>query len=406
MALNAKVGSFTGSISTGNQSVTGVGFQPSFLLFWFNRLGADGSSGDAVIGIGCAVSSLDRRAGGNYSNDNITPSSNTAWNQSSSCIYAASGSPSADFVSFDSDGFTINWLVANPMIINYLALGGSDLTNVKGGVAQAKVTTGNQSYTGVGFQPTCLLVFCGKFSTQPLDGGTQGNALFGFATSSSDRGFIAWRNQNAQNPQIAKHRQSKSRLLAHTTNFSEADFVSFDADGFTLNWTLAGGAADSFYYVALRGPQFKVSNFNQPTSTGNQSLTGAGFTPTASIMISANDVGANDDAAQSHARASFGVATGAAERSCIWTGETDNVAPTVAKRNLDRTKLLKLMTESAGGPTVNAAADHVSFDSNGQTINWTTADGTSREILVLWIGSAAAAQPSLNSISPPQFLMS
>jgi len=43
------------------------------------------------------------------------------------------------------------------------------------------------------------------------------------------------------------------------------------------------------------------------------------------------------------------------------------------------------MTESAS-PTVNAAADHVSFDSDGQTINWTTADGTARQIIVLWIG--------------------
>jgi hypothetical protein len=68
-------------------------------------------------------------------------------------------------------------------------------------------------------------------------------------------------------------------------------------------------------------------------------------------------------------------------------GETDNVSPTVASRNLDRTKLIKMMTEGAS-PTVQAAADHVSFDSDGQTINWTTADATARQIIVLWIGNA------------------
>jgi hypothetical protein len=130
-----------------------------------------------------------------------------------------------------------------------------------------------------------------------------------------------------------------------------------------------------------------VSSFNQATSTGNQSLTGAGFMPKAAIMMSANDVSANNDAAQAHARASFGWATGTSERASLWIGETDNVSPTVAWRNHDSTKLIKLMTESSGGsPTVNAAADHVSFDSDGQTINWTTADGTARQILVLWIG--------------------
>jgi len=102
-------------------------------------------------------------------------------------------------------------------------------------------------------------------------------------------------------------------------------------------------------------------------------------------MLSANDVAANNDAAQAHARASFGWATGRSTRASWWIGETDNVSPTVASRNLDRTKLIKLMTEGAS-PAVNAAADHVSFDSDGETINWTTADATARQILVLWIG--------------------
>jgi len=102
-------------------------------------------------------------------------------------------------------------------------------------------------------------------------------------------------------------------------------------------------------------------------------------------MISANDVSGNNDAAQAHARASFGWATGTSNRSCFWIGETDNVSPTVARRNIDTTKLIKMMTESSS-PTVNAAADHVSFDSDGQTINWSTADGTARQIIVLWIG--------------------
>ena len=37
--LLTKAGSFTGSGSTGNQSVTGVGFQPKVVLFRYNMLG-------------------------------------------------------------------------------------------------------------------------------------------------------------------------------------------------------------------------------------------------------------------------------------------------------------------------------------------------------------------------------
>jgi|GEM_PF-1194912 len=383
--LLAKAGSFSGTGGTGNQSVTGVGFQPKVVLFRYNMSAVDTSQGDAIIGFGVGVSSTDRRVSGNYATGGLTTSANAAWNQPTYCIYTPGGGSRADLVSMDSDGFTINWVTSSQMSVQYLALGGDAITHVKTGSAAAKTTTGTESYTGLGFHPTALIVWAGKFSTTPLDQTTNGNGLFGVATSSSERGMIAWRNLTNSNPQVAKRRQSTQRILSTTTTFTEADFASFDSDGFTLNFTTAGGNADVFYYLALRGPQVKVSSFNQATSTGNQSITGAGFTPKAAIMMSANDVSANNDAAQAHARASFGWATGTSERASLWIGETDNVSPTVASRNLDRTKLIKMMTEGAS-PTVNAAADHVSFDSDGQTINWTTADGTARQIIVLWIG--------------------
>lgn len=390
MALFAQEGSFTGAGSTGNQSITGVGFQPSLVVFRWNLSTSDGTSADFVFGIGVGVSSSERRASGNYSTDNLVSSANQAWNQNTTCIYSKGGTPRADFVSHDADGFTINWLAATSTVINYLALGGSDLTNVKAGTIAAKTSTGTQPYTGVGFQPTCLILFAGKFSTDSLDQLTNGAAMLGFATSSTERGCVAWRNRNGAALQVAKHRQSKSKCAISLTDagvFTEADFVSFDSDGFTLDFTTAGGSADICYYLALRGPRFKVSSFNQPGATGNQALTGAGVTPKVSIFLSANDTTANNDSNRAHALVSFGAATGTSARGCIWAGETDATALTECDHDLDRTKLIKMISNGTG--TVNAAADHVSFDSDGQTINWTTADATTREVLVLWMGDAA-----------------
>lgn len=392
MSLSAKAGSFTGSGATGNQAVTGVGFQPALVLFWWGLLTSDTNAADFAFGIGAGISSSDRRASGNYSTDNLGTTSNQSWNQSTVCIYAPGGTPRADYASSDVDGFTVNWLAATTSVINFLALGGSDLSNVKTGSIAAKTTTGNQGYTGVGFQPTCLILFAGKFSTDPLDQNTNGAAMIGFATSSSARCGIAWRNKNGVvGTQIAKHRQSKTKCAISMTDagvFTEADFVSFDADGFTLNFTTAGGTADICYYIALRGPQFRVAAFNQATSTGNQSISGAGFTPKAAIVMSANDIAANDDLTNAHVLVSFGVATGTTERGCLWAGETDGVTPSQADRVMDRTKLIKMITQNS--LVVNAAADHVSFDGDGQTINNTVADGTSREVLVLWMGDAAS----------------
>lgn len=386
-SLSTKASSFTLNTSTGNQSVTGLGFQPKAILFFYNLRNTDGTSGSAIFGMGVGISSGDRRATVTRSTDGQTASVNFAANQSTTCIYFPAAAVTADFVSADADGFTINITATDgsDSVINYLALGGTALTNFKTGVAAAKTSTGTQAYTGVGFQPTCLIFFAGKVAADPLSSTTSGNGMIGFATSSTSRGMVAWRAQNNVNPSVVRHRQTKTRVFSTTTVFTEADFVSFDSDGFTLNFNVAGGAADNVYYLALSGPQFKASAFNQATSTGNQAITGAGFTPKASLMISANDVAANDNVVGNGFGISVGIATGTSNRANLWIGDTDNVSPTVAKHTLDRTKVMKMITVGST-PTVNAEADHVSFDSDGQTINWSTVDATAREILVLWIG--------------------
>lgn len=408
MSLNVKVGSFTSSGLTGNQDVTGLGFDDTALvIFWWNLATADGIGADFVWGFGVGVSSTDRRASGNYANDNFVDSRNHAWNQNASCIYGPGASPRADYVGAITDGFRINWIAASNTIINYLAIGGSDLTNAMCGTLTSPTTGGTFNVTGVGFEGTCLIAFAGKYSTDNLDQQTNGAAMIGLATSAGSQGYVAWRSRNLSNPQVAKHRQSKSNVIVSLTDigiFAEAAFVGFTSDGFTLNFTTAPTSADVLYYLVLRGPRFKVSNFIQPTSTGNQGLTGAGFRPKASLMISANDTAANDDATQANAQMSLGAATGTTARGCMWAGDVNGVSPTQTDHDLDRTKLLKLIAPGSG--TVNAAADHVSFDTDGQTINWTSADATQREVLVLWIGEASSSSSSslrFNSLRPRIF---
>lgn len=390
-ALNAKAGSFALNTSTGNQSVSSLGFTPKVVIFFYNINTADGDIAGGRIGFGVGVSSSDRRATDNFSLDAQTSSSNNAAQSNTRCIYFIGGSTQADYVGPLADGFEINITatLGTAFIVNYLALGGDDLTNVKTGFLPAKTTTGNEAYTGFGFQPDAMLFFCAKYSSpETFDTATNGAWSFGMASSATDRGAIAWRSRNGSNPSVVKHRQSKAKVgisLTDTGVFTECDLVSFDSDGCMLNFTTAGGSADILYYLALKGPRFKVSSFNQATSTGNQGLTGAGFTPKASLMISANDIAANDDSTLNDAGISIGAATGTSERGSIWAGDTHNVSPAVSKSNLDRTKLIKLITVGAT-PTVNAAADHVSFEPDGQIINNTTVDATSREVLVLWMG--------------------
>jgi hypothetical protein len=385
----AYAGSFGINTTTGNQSITGMGFQPKVVLFKYNRRIVDGSAGEAIFGFGVAISSSSRRAVGAYSQNGLTASANNIWNRNDRCIYIGGNTISADFVSHDNDGFTINVTsntVAESMAVSYLALGGDALTDVYLGTGANRTTAGTQDYTGVGFQPTALITFSGKFTTEPLDSTTSGNAFLGFATSSTERGFVAWRTVNNANPNQTLHAQSTQKVVGFTSNMSlGADFDSFLSDGFRLSYPGSGAAStDMFYYLALKGAQFKVGAFNQPTSTGVQQVTGMGFTPKALVVLSANDVSANNDASNNDAKVSLGWGTSATERGTMYAGDLHNVSPTQAHRDLDRTKILKLF--SPGTPTLNAAADLDGFISGGAELDWTTVDATARQVLYLAIG--------------------
>lgn len=396
MGLSSKAGSFAANTSTGNQAISGIGFQPKVIIFFGNTSTSDGSAADCLSYFGAGISSSSRRSVASCTKDGQNPFTTESANRDDACITIVTGSSAgaagcrADFVSQDSDGFTINWITAPAaaFIVNYIALGGTDLTNVALGSTTPPSSTGNSAVTGVGFRPDAILVFHGidNSATPPSDDITNNyHTYFGFATASTERGYVSIRASTGTG---SRHRQSKSNLLAPLSSagvFYQADLVSFDSDGFTLNFSTAEAGDNPFFWLVLKGGKFKVGSVAQPTSTGNQATTGIGFQPNTLLLMSANDTAANDDSTLTGLRASIGAASSTTDRTAIWRGLTDTTAPSVAKQNLDRTKVIKMITEGST-PTVNAAADLNSFDSDGFTLNWTTADATARELLFIAIG--------------------
>jgi hypothetical protein len=88
---------------------------------------------------------------------------------------------------------------------------------------------------------------------------------------------------------------------------------------------------------------------------------------------------------QSSVRNTFGSATSSSARSFIWLGANNGIGTVGA--TLNRTNVIGMITEAA---TTNAIADFVSNDSDGFTVNWTTADATAREIIYFAAGSTPA----------------
>lgn len=115
-----KIGTFVASASTGNQSVTGLGFKPR-LLFLFVTGGAGAISNAGSFGAGTTSSQIMFMSFYNDTSNRITGSPLVAnkildrINESDVSIQTAT------LTSLDSDGFTVNWSATQQYTIGYVA---------------------------------------------------------------------------------------------------------------------------------------------------------------------------------------------------------------------------------------------------------------------------------------------
>ena len=398
MALQTKIGSFSPPGGTGNSAVTGVGFAPKAVIFFGNSMLTQGAVGTGTNGPEYPLffGLIDATTQVGYSNtDDFSSGGPTL--QPNYCIYdyaPANGGENAVAanVSLDADGFTLNWTnVDRAIIVNYLALGGSDLTNAKilngGG---APIATGLQAYTGVGFRPDALIFVSGIANTHDRGG-------MGFAVSPTQRGT----NASFYNSGLQRYQRTDKCLSVLEVGMKwEADLVSMDADGFTLNWTTAtnAGVNNPFVYaLCLKGGSYHVGAITESLTNTTKAETGVGFQPkgvlfstvgnvaSATINTSLNDQG-------------YGAAASTSQRAATDTCDNAQIST-----RLDQTKCI-VHTRDAGGisPSSYGEADLASFDADGFTLNWTSTDGVARQTIYLAFGDEPASGPSYTPVpSPP-----
>lgn len=406
MGLATKAGSFALNATTGNQSITGLGFQPKAIIFFGNNLTSDTNAANATFLLGFATSPTSRATQGIVGFNGSTPNTDASKGISGTkCLSMNNSSDTvildADLVSMDADGFTINITTTNgtAYILNYLALGGTDLTNATVLGFDTKTSAGNQAYTGAGFQPDALFLMSSSASTTPASSNS-GLLGIGFGTGATARAANSIRIGAAVVLQINEKTQLTNKILNETSGgatFLSADLVSLDADGFTLNYTTASATARKSWALCLKGGKYKVGSFNQATSTGNQATTGVGFQPTGLLLTSQN--AATSASIISDNKLSVGAATSSSARFALWEGDQNGVIPQVSHSDLSRTAVMRMMSHGAT-PTLDAAADFVSLDSDGFTLNWGTADATAREILYLAFGSSASVATTFTFTGP------
>jgi hypothetical protein len=406
-------GSFTKSTvgAPVNQSITGVGFQPKAVIFFWTRQAVNGFGPLATsldAGVGFATAATERSVSFSANDDLNNSDEGRRYSESSAIIFLTGGGPparvaEAALATMDPDGFTLNWTTNNnnSYSISYIALGG-DITNAYAGTLSMTNAAGNQSMTGVGFQPD-FVMFLWSYREGPPPSFNQnlsnGEIGLGFAKSSTSRGalVVAGRDNNGSNTRKRWQQRTDSviLLLNPTTNppsqDAMADFVSMNPDGFTINKSNPPGNTAPIFFLALKGGNHQVGAFNQPALTGNQSVVGIGFRPEQLILASFNEP-ANLNVVGNGA-ISYGAARFPNARGSIWFQDRDDADnPGDANVYTNNGNLFIMADGNAnskantGNPTINAQADFISFDRDGFTLKWITADATDRQILYWAIG--------------------
>lgn len=128
------------------------------------------------------------------------------------------------------------------------------------GTSTSPTSTGAKAVTGVGFQPKVVLPFSQwGASTGATTIATMG---LGAAVSTSSRAAIAVSSLSGVTTSGTHRLHTNSKLITdcYNGNANEAaDLTSFDADGFTLNWSPAVVSANIINHICLGGADLEVS---------------------------------------------------------------------------------------------------------------------------------------------------
>ena len=252
-----------------SQAVTGVGFEPD-VIFFFTTTGAVGSSSnimafscgmavnEATPVQGCSAMSSDDNKGTSVLSHRFHD------NRVQIALSANTGliNRSLEFSTFDTDGFTtIKRDGSSNIQCYYLALNFNGAIQVKGSHFDTPTATGNDAQTWPGFTPQAvhmLLSFvdvinatkttgavgAGTFALNAFDA----DAEWCIGMSSEDAAGTSDTQSLVNNIAVDVDRDTGANVFAAT---GPSGSGSFDANGYTLNFTATDGTARKWAGVAF-----------------------------------------------------------------------------------------------------------------------------------------------------------
>ena len=393
MTLSTAVGIFTANSGTGTQAVTGVGFQPAAVLFWWSSHTSVGTTVNGRFGQGFTDGTNDGAACTAWEDSASTTSNTRERITNAACITLVDETGTllmeAAISSLDSDGFTLNWTTAGgSRKIAYLALGG---VSAYVGSQALTLSSGSQAVTGVGFALDALMMLGVEVAT--ASGTTlRGGHAFGVATSTSDRMTNSHRFRDGGNRDGSSGMSDQQILIyADDSAIPETKWglTAIGSDGFTLTEDLAGNS-NFTVFLALQGLEIAIGSLVQPASTGTQSVTGLSFGPDVVIFHGADQAAALDTWVASGAGATRGISDGTTE-GASWAFIDQGGSARPADSAWSETKAIISYDNTSGTASLVADADVSALNSDGFTVNWTTVDTTQRRYGWIALGNPNAA---------------
>jgi hypothetical protein len=284
-----------------------------------------------------------------------------------------------------------------------IVLGGDDVVNaattqstVNSGHAIGNYALGSPNF----FSGTMLMMIgCGISGT---NGNMQTAYLeVGVATASGEQACIAVVSEQGAALADTKRWQRTDRIFggydSASNIISQMHFRGFTSGGIAVNWI--SGARNStgvfaFLTVKISG-NCKVINWNTISGTGNQNISGVGFSGKLALFMTNNTSCNNvNTPALDNNRLSIGSAVSSANECAVWAGDKDTPSTMASTRGTRNDACILAAVENATDSSTSGTliADFTSFNANGfslnKSVNAFNGDTSGMTIATLVIGDA------------------
>ena len=381
--------------------VTGLGFTPKAIIFtWSGRGEAADALGRATArpGYGFTNGIAGRAFCSGYTEDAVATSNTSRYLNDVAPVGRISTADAQDGLldldSLDADGFTmiVDQVFGADQRIHFLAIGSADLTDTFFGNFVEQNAIGNQSITGVGFQPDALLFLSvASGGAAPVLGNNLQNTIGGMVDATLE-GVDAITSRDGQ-ASATSHRYNRNVDEAYATIAgggavnARFEFVSMDADGFTVNHLEADN--DRVFFLALKSTDaaFHIGAFDTRTDGANIVVTGLGFKPAGLIFVSHNAVESTADTSQASNIRSVGLASSPTKRGAHYVSDISGEA-TMRVASAVEFDAVYIRTDEAAAPAITGLMDLVSKDPDGFTCVMDDPDPTAAQVLFFALGAA------------------